>query len=77
MGVKDTFLLIILPVNLQKVRTKIADNRFVVIGSIAERRDVLADPRAVGQLILQNILFIQEENQMEVLQELVRTYGSE
>lgn len=36
MGVKDTFLFIILPVNLQKVRTKIVDNRFVVIGSIAE-----------------------------------------
>jgi hypothetical protein len=36
MGVKDTFLFIILPVNLQKVRTKVVDNRFVVIGSIAE-----------------------------------------
>ena len=36
MGVKHAFLFIILPVNLQKVRTEIVDNRFVVIRSIAE-----------------------------------------
>jgi hypothetical protein len=35
MGVKYTFLFVILPVNLQKVRTKIVDNRIVVVGSIA------------------------------------------
>lgn len=35
MGIKHTLLFIILPVNLQKVRTKIGDNRIVVIGSIA------------------------------------------
>jgi hypothetical protein len=47
MGVKDSFLFIILPVNLQKVRTKIVDNRFVVIGSIAERRDAAYDAMSV------------------------------
>jgi hypothetical protein len=35
MRIKNAFLLIILPVDLQKVRAKVVDNRFVVVGPIA------------------------------------------
>jgi len=77
MGIKDTFLFIIFSVNLQKVGTKIVDNAFVVVGAIAVRRDVLANTYAISQFGLQNIRFIQEKNQMDVLQELVRANGGE
>jgi hypothetical protein len=39
MVIKSTFLFIIFSVDLQKMRTEILDNRFIVVGAVAVRSD--------------------------------------
>ena len=34
MGIEDPFLLVVFPMNLQKMRAKIVDNRFKIIGAV-------------------------------------------
>ena len=36
MGIEDTFLLIVFPMDLQKMRAKIIDNSFIFVGAVAE-----------------------------------------
>jgi hypothetical protein len=43
MGIENAFLFIIFPVDLQKVRAKIVDDGFVVVGSIAVGCDAARD----------------------------------
>ena len=35
-GIEDTFLFIVFPMNLQKMRAKIVDNSFIIVGTVAE-----------------------------------------
>jgi len=47
-GIEDAFLLIVFPMNLQKMRAKIVDNRFIIVGAVTEGCNVFGNARTAG-----------------------------
>lgn len=60
--------------NLQEMSTEVLNDGLVIVGPIAEGRDVLPDLESGVELRLEQIRLIQEEDQVNVLQQGVRTY---
>jgi hypothetical protein len=47
-GIEDTFLFIVFPMNLQKMRAKIVDNSFIIVGTVTEGCNAEWDSSQVG-----------------------------
>lgn len=48
MGIEDTFLLIVFPMDLQKMRAKIVDNSFKIVGAVTVGCNAEWDNSQVG-----------------------------
>jgi len=47
-GIEDAFLLIVFPMNLQKMRAEIVDNSFKIVGAVPKGRDVFRNAHTAG-----------------------------
>ena len=50
MGIEDAFLLIVFPMNLQKMCAEIIDNGFKIIGAVTKGRDAEGQVKLVGTI---------------------------
>ena len=48
-GIEDAFLLIVFPMNLQKMCAKIVDNSFKIVGAVTKRRDAERQVKLVAR----------------------------
>jgi len=74
MDVQHPLPRVIRPMDLYEVGLEVIRNGLVFIRSFTIRRDVFGNSDAPCQFLLQQIGFIQEKDEVDVLQQLVRTY---
>lgn len=48
MGIENTLLLVVFPMNLQKMRAKIVDDGFIIVGAVTVGCNVFGNAHTVG-----------------------------
>jgi len=74
MNVQDPLSGIIRPVDFYEVGLEVVRNGVIFVRSLAVRRDVFRNSYPLSQFPLQQIGFIEEKNEMNIFQQLVRAY---